>query len=690
MRKVLFVGEHPYLTSGNGNMMNALLERVDYTKYDVTVYALSDLTYHFHHIVRQPQKYKVIPVYADRPADDPWQAHHLINLLKRYDFEIVLFVGIDVWRYAPSYGHMESIKANKNMVFACITQYDLMYIRKDWLMWLNFFDIPTVYSQFCHDMVKDYIPKSRYFRPPLVTPEVWQPRDESKKLEYLARLGQAVADDVFIFGFVGKNQFRKDPQRALKAFSLVKKEHPNVRFYLHCNVDDGVYNLRDYIDTLGLAAGDVFGSQQGAYYGPKEMTEIYHVFDCLVNTSYHEGLSWTLLEAMLCGVPIIATDTTAQTELIKDVGIAVPCTDLAYLPVYTINGQSYIETHAANLDLLVKSMKTVIEQPKTREGMIQAGFNKAKDWLAGVSDINGLLDDASKLRDARTGALSTREDAVLFVQHSSAGDVLMSTQCFKGIKERHKNIPLIYMTQEKFADIVMDNPYVDEVVSWDEMKIRQYKYVYNPHGEKILPGGWNNLDAKLHSLYPYFCKVEADEIFISPKRPADEIAELIEGIDYPIVVVHNTGQVIYRMYKHLDAALKNLPVAVVQVGSASDYPVNCALDLRDKLSWRETAWVMSKANIAVCVDSFNAHLAGALGIDSVVIFGPAPARVTQPRMQKGAKLVILESNKLDVCPITAGCWGQVTKEVCQTPCINTITPTKVKQAVQFLLSGGDE
>jgi ADP-heptose:LPS heptosyltransferase len=37
--------------------------------------------------------------------------------------------------------------------------------------------------------------------------------------------------------------------------------------------------------------------------------------------------------------------------------------------------------------------------------------------------------------------------AILFGQHSAAGDVFMTTKALPGIKERHPGLPLVYMTQ---------------------------------------------------------------------------------------------------------------------------------------------------------------------------------------------------------------------------------------------------
>jgi len=166
--------------------------------------------------------------------------------------------------------------------------------------------------------------------------------------------------------------------------------------------------------------------------------------------------------------------------------------------------------------------------------------------------------------------------------------------------------------------------------------------------------------------------------------------ELVDPkLDLPedYIVVQTAGaQKRYRTYKHMDAVMQMMPnKKFIQLGSGKDLACrNVTLDLREKLSWRESAWVMKNARAAVVIDSFLSHLAGVLNTPAVVLYGPAPARVTGPRgLQE--RIINLEPNKLDVCPITANCWGQPGKNQCVSPCINTINPMIVVQSLNKLM-----
>lgn len=678
MKRVVLVGEHPYSHTGNGNMMNAILNQIDFEKFQVTVCSgtKADIppfeTLPYTLIVNSPEEGEV--------ATDNFGMKALARKLSIMDFDALLIVGIDIWRLADVIGYLAMLKKRKGFAWGGIIPYDLYMIRRDWLQWIRILDFPCVYSQYGQKMLAPFIPRVRYYRPPLNQHELFRKYSEEEKMRVKKELFQTIPDDGILMGFVGPNQFRKDPQRLLKAFFLAKKDIPNLYLYMHTKFTKGVFNLQQAAMDYGAQAGDIVLMNQRSVYSRDKMPDIYNSMDIYINPSLQEGLSWTVLEAMLCGVPSIVSNSTAHKELSQDgVACSVNCTDLAYIPMHTERGPSWIESRACSLPELVAAIKALAMNKQLRDQYSEKGLKFAQEWINGINDVNELLEEMCS--EERV----PKKSEVLFVQHSSAGDVLMSTQCFKGLKERHPDKPLVYMTQKVYQDIVEGNPYIDRIADFDEMTIQEYEIVYNPHGDRILPGGFNNLDTRLHYMYPYFTKVEPDEIFIEPVKPKIPLPK------EEYIVVHTTGgSMEYRGYKHMDMAVKGLGYKIVQVGSSSDIACREAdYDLRGKLTWRETAWVMKNAKAAVVIDSFPSHLAGALGTPVVVLYGPAPARVTGPRGDE-ARIINLEPNKLDVCPNLTNCWGNPGEKRCTTPCINTVSPMKVRKALKSLLEAQRE
>jgi ADP-heptose:LPS heptosyltransferase len=179
-------------------------------------------------------------------------------------------------------------------------------------------------------------------------------------------------------------------------------------------------------------------------------------------------------------------------------------------------------------------------------------------------------------------------------------------------------------------------------------------------------------------MYPYFCNVKADDMYIDLVKPVIELPN-----EY-IVVQTSGGSKEYRTYDHMDIVIKKLHYPTVLIGDESDRYAKADFDLRGKLTWREVAWVMNNAKLAIVIDSFPSHLAGSLGTPAVVLFGPAPARVTGPKGDMN-KMIFLEPDKLKVCPIVANCWGNPDKVACQVPCINSISPFLIVKSAEKLL-----
>jgi len=678
MKKVLFVGEHMLSKVGNGNMLAAVLSQVNKEKYQVACFCSHDVDPI--KTVFDPMPFTVIN--ATTPKDF-WGNERLVSIVQRVDLDILCFVGIDIWRYQLIWNRIIQLRDHKKFKIIFIFPYDVQHLRLDWAKLAATCDLPCVYSQYGIKMLKERVPHLTYFKPPLFNKHLFKPQDKALVRK---KVFSGVAADKIIFGFVGQNQVRKSPERLLKAYFEAKRENPNILLYLHTDLEGGVYNLKQIAKDYGAISGDLIQKTQGFKYPVEQMVHVYNAMDCLVNCTIQEGLSWTPLEAMACGTPVIASDTTSQTELVIGAAEMVPCNDLAFVPLMTEGGKSEVESRACKVRDIKDTILRVAADPDLRKQMSEKGIERAKNWLEGVGNVNDLFDSVDKIKPA------AKINKVLFAQHSSAGDVLMATQCFKGIKERHPKLPLVYMTQRIYQDIIEGNPYIDEIIDWDTQSLGQYQVVYNPHGEHILEGGFNNLDVTLHSMYPYFCKVDADDLSIVPKEPsifnfADDYNEDERYVEYPgdhnYIVVHTTGgNAKYRSYPHMDVALKGIGLPVIQIGGPSDIRCKSDLDLCGKLTWRESAWVMAHAKAAVVIDSFLSHLAGAVGTDAVVLYGPAPPRVVQPKAQ-GCKIINLKPDMLKVCSKMTHCWGE--NPQCNSPCIHTISPMVVKKALKELL-----
>lgn len=689
MKKVLFVGEHPMATTGNAQMLAGIVKQLDLKKYNPSFFCTFPATLDLILLSNNPFPFPIVNAKDNR---DEWGQDKLVWLLRSNTFDMVVFVGIDIWRYAISLPHIKEMTDTGKMISLCIAPYDIAYKRKDWIYWFNCITNPYVYSKFAYDILKESVPNIKYFRPPLFLSELFRPLGDKKECKQ--RVFADMDPNTIVFGFVGCNQIRKDPQKTIKAFKKLKdKSDVDMTLFLHTDFAHGVYNLKQYTTDCEFKRGDIRTRREDQVFNREGMCAIYNSFDILLNCSYQEGLSWTPIEAGLCGIPAIVSDTTAHKEL--ECEFVVPCNQEVYQPLYGEFGDTWMDSNSCTSEDIMEAMLSFINSTdEAKTALSEQALWRSKKWISECGNINSILDEVVVERTESVRILEDKiQNDILFVQHSSGGDVLMSTQCFKGLKERHKRKRLVYMTQKQFQGILKDNPYIDEIIDYNPEVIKKYAVVYNPHGEKILPGGWNNLDAKLYSMYPYFCGVEADKMFITCDRPIEKksLLNAIDGKEY--IVVNTSGGSEFRVYKHMEVVIANFKdkYPIVQVGGADDLYCKGAIDMRGKLTWTESAYVLKGAKAAVVIDCFCSHLVGALETPAVVLYGPAPARVVGPRYDDKTKVIEMEPDMLKVCPITSFCWSnpkvnsQTGRSKCISPCINSHNPITVRGNLNELI-----
>jgi glycosyltransferase involved in cell wall biosynthesis len=678
MKKILLIGENPNGPTGNGLMMQGVLDQIPTEGHRVSVFCpVSDFAPNF----SDKFSYNIIPS-DDLKRQDIWGSQKLVNILQSSELDFVAMIGIDIWRYIHIIKQIKQIQQRNKFKLIHIFPYDLQYVDKDFVQYANVIDIPCVYSMYGYNLLEKLVPNLRYFRPSMPKKELFVPYDKQKVEAARQSLFPTITPDTFVFGFIGPNQIRKDPQKIIKAFSILRKDDPKMKavLYMHTNFNDGVFNLSKYAVSCGLNSGDLLVKPEDSYSPFERMPDIFNSLDCFVNCSMQEGLSWTTIQAMACGVPVIVSKSTAHIELVDGYGLLVPCDNETYLPIKTFNGSAWIDTMSCNSLNLRDSMRLMLMSRESQSIKARKSNHLIQTWFDGCSDFNDLI---------KTMPVKVEEPlipAILFMQHSAAGDILMTTRCLKRIREKHGNLPLVYMTQEKFFGILNKNPDVQKVIPWNPELRTKYQVVYNPHGEHILKGGFNNLDVKLADMYPYFCKVEPADFFIhcedvmkkvsSLKTPLNDFKGIIGNKLYYIVVHTTGGDPQYRTYAHMGLVIKGLTLPVVQIGLNTDLYCPGAIDLRGILSFNETAWVMKHAKASITIDSFPSHLAGALDVPSIVLYGPAPARVVGP-IHKDIPWFDMEPNKLDVCPNMTNCHGNIRS--CKSPCINSISPFDIKE-----------
>lgn len=144
----------------------------------------------------------------------------------------------------------------------------------------------------------------------------WHPAtpDEKKKL----REGLGIPEDAFVVLTVADNQERKNLWAGMKAISKLKKETLPVPIRYILVTREGSpfgWRLRDLAVSLDINQ-EYVPFERGM--PQKDLWALYAVSDVYLQPSKAEGLGLPVLDAMCCRIPVVATDTGAMTELLRD------------------------------------------------------------------------------------------------------------------------------------------------------------------------------------------------------------------------------------------------------------------------------------------------------------------------------------------------------------------------------------
>lgn len=129
------------------------------------------------------------------------------------------------------------------------------------------------------------------------------------------REGLGIPQDAFVVLTVADNQERKNLWAGMKAISLLKKEIDRPIKYVLVTREQNPYGwkLRDLARDLDIKE-EYAVFERGL--PQKDLWGLYAVADVYLQPSKAEGLGMPVLDAMACGIPVVATDTGALHELL--------------------------------------------------------------------------------------------------------------------------------------------------------------------------------------------------------------------------------------------------------------------------------------------------------------------------------------------------------------------------------------
>jgi glycosyltransferase involved in cell wall biosynthesis len=137
-----------------------------------------------------------------------------------------------------------------------------------------------------------------------------------------ARSAESPRRPVTFVGMVARLVPQKAPEVFVRAAAHVARARPEVRFWV---AGDGELRagVEALAEQLGVASAIEFMGHR------RDVPALLRASDLFVLTSRYEGLPYSVLEAMACGLPVVATRAPGTVDVVEDgvTGILVPVED---------------------------------------------------------------------------------------------------------------------------------------------------------------------------------------------------------------------------------------------------------------------------------------------------------------------------------------------------------------------------
>jgi len=317
--RILWHGVAPFVKSGYGNLTKNIALRIS-QRYPLLVSCYYGLHFKGSIVINGTKIYPACGAnYGER------EVKHFIE-----KFKITLpIIASDFWPF-PWFAQLPN-----SMFYGPIDSFD--YIEDD-------YQVMKTYSHFipCSKFGAKVYKRVTGRNPKMVIPHgvdvnVFKPYNKLKCRKFFS-----FPKRKFIFGIVAANndpEPRKGWDDLLISLSEFLKRNPGekkkifVFAFTNPRTDSG-YDLPKLVKKLGLKDIVRFPELLPQIVGlpDQEMAMLYSTFDLFLSASRREGFNIPLLEAQACGVPVVASNTSAHTELVKGHGWLVKMGETVFAP----------------------------------------------------------------------------------------------------------------------------------------------------------------------------------------------------------------------------------------------------------------------------------------------------------------------------------------------------------------------
>lgn len=160
-----------------------------------------------------------------------------------------------------------------------------------------------------------------------------------------ARAALGISDGTLVIGTVGRIDYQKAPEHLITAIARLRHQDAMA---VWIGSGPGLAEARELVRRAGLLDRFVFAGERSDVAG------LLPAFDVFAMASRYEGLPCAVVEAMRCGVPVVATAVNSLPDLV-------------------VPGESGVLVPPGRPDLLAVAIDGVLDDPRAADRMVAQG-----------------------------------------------------------------------------------------------------------------------------------------------------------------------------------------------------------------------------------------------------------------------------------------------------------------------------
>ncbi len=188
---------------------------------------------------------------------------------------------------------------------------------------------------------------------PLSVSRMYYPETDEVKID-LMKMKYGISGRYLLY--LGNLKPHKNVKNIINAFSRIAVEFNDLSLVIAGPKEHLYHELAKQAGKLGLSPRIIFTGTISESDHPHIMYSGAEVF---VMPSLYEGFGLPPAEAMACGVPVVASNTTSIPEVVKDAGILV---------------------NPENADDIARAIKNILQNPDLRRELVSKGLDYVKEY----------------------------------------------------------------------------------------------------------------------------------------------------------------------------------------------------------------------------------------------------------------------------------------------------------------------